>query len=151
MLLDQLQWLPDDVLVRTDRAGMRASLEVRTPYLSRELAELTGTVSENIHIAEGGTGLLRALLAQVAPEVARWRPAAASPVPTCDWLRGPLAPLLDDQLARGSAFAEGWFDRDEAAAVVAEHQAGSRDRSGAIWPLLAFGVWLDRIRGVELG
>jgi hypothetical protein len=54
---------------------------------------------------------------------------------------------VDAQLAHGSAFAEGWFERREVAALVAEHQAGTRDRSGAIWPLLAFGLWLDRIRG----
>jgi asparagine synthase (glutamine-hydrolysing) len=147
MLLDQLQWLPDDVLVKTDRAGMRVSLEMRAPYLNRDLAAFAGTVSERIHVGDGGRALLRALLAQVAPEAARRRPTPASTVPMADWLRGPLAPLLDTQLAEGTAFAEGWFDRGEAAALVTEHRDGTRDRSSAIWPLLAFGLWLDRIRG----
>jgi asparagine synthase (glutamine-hydrolysing) len=149
MALDQLQWLPDDVLVKTDRAGMRVSLEVRTPYLNRELAEFARTVSEAIHVRDGGKALLRALLAQVAPKAAWRRPTPASPAPTADWLRGPLAPLIDSQLADGTAFAEGWFDRSEAAALVAEHRSEARDRSSAIWPLLAFGLWLDRIRGRE--
>ena len=48
MMLDQLHWLPDDVLVKADRAGMRVSLEVRTPYLNRELAEFAGTVPERV-------------------------------------------------------------------------------------------------------
>ena len=150
MVLDQLHWLPGDVLVKADRAGMRVSLEVRTPYLNRELAEFAGTVSERVHVANGGKALLRALLAQVAPEAARRRPKTAFRVPAADWLRGPLAPLVDRQLANGSAFAAGWFHRGEAASLVAEHRAGTRDRSGAIWPLLAFGLWLDRIRGREL-
>jgi asparagine synthase (glutamine-hydrolysing) len=94
-----MQWLPDDVLVKADRAGMRVSLEVRTPYLNRELAEFTGTVPEGIHVCVGGKTLLRALLAQVAPEAARGRPAPASPVPTSYWLRGPLAPRVESQLA----------------------------------------------------
>jgi asparagine synthase (glutamine-hydrolysing) len=150
MVLDQLHWLPDDVLVKADRAGMRVSLEVRTPYLSRELAEFAGTVSKRIHVGDRGKALLRALLADVAPETARQRSKVAFRVPAADWLRGPMAPLVDRQLADGSAFAEGWFDRGEAAALVAEHRAGTRDRSGVIWPLLAFGLWLDRIRGREL-
>jgi asparagine synthase (glutamine-hydrolysing) len=150
MVLDQLHWLPDDVLVKADRAGMRVSLEVRTPYLNRELAEFAGTVSERIHVRDGGKSLLRALLAQVAPEVAHRRPKTAFRVPAAEWLRGPLAPLVEAQLAHGSAFAEGWFERSEVAALVAEHRAGIRDRSGAIWPLLAFGLWLDRIRGRDL-
>jgi asparagine synthase (glutamine-hydrolysing) len=149
MVLDQLHWLPDDVLVKADRAGMRVSLEVRTPYLNRELAEFAGTVSERIHARDGGKALLRALLAQVAPEASQRRPKTAFRVPAGEWLRGPLRPLVDQQLAHGSAFVEGWFDRREAAGLVAEHGAGTRDRSGAIWPLLAFGLWLDRIRGRE--
>jgi asparagine synthase (glutamine-hydrolysing) len=149
MLLDQLHWLPDDVLVKADRAGMRVSLEVRTPYLSREVAEFAGTVSKRVHVGGGGKALLRALLGQVAPEITQRRKTAFR-VPAADWLRGPLAPLVDRQLAEGSAFAEGWFDRDEAAALVAEHRAGNANRSDAIWPLLAFGLWLDRIRGREL-
>ena len=149
MLLDQLHWLPDDVLVKADRAGMRVSLEVRTPYLSREVAEFAGTVSKRVHVGGGGKALLRALLGQVAPQATQRRKTAFR-VPAADWLRGPLGPLVDRQLAEGSAFAEGWFDRVEAAALVADHRAGGRDRSDAIWPLLAFGLWLDRIRGREL-
>jgi hypothetical protein len=45
--------------------------------------------------------------------------------------------------------AEGWFDRREAAVLVGEHWNGTRDTSAAIWPLLAFGLWLDRIRGED--
>jgi asparagine synthase (glutamine-hydrolysing) len=149
MFLDQVHYLPDDVLVKADRAGMRVSLEVRTPYLNRELADFAGTVSERIHVADGGKALLRALLAELAPETARRRRKQAFRAPAADWLRGPLAPLVDRQIAHGSAFAEGWFNRGEAAALVAEHRAGARDTSAVIWPLLAFGLWLDRIRGRE--
>ncbi len=150
MILDQLHWLPDDVLVKADRAGMRVSLEVRTPYLNRELAEFAATVSDRTHVGDGGKALLRALLTRVAPAAARRRPKTAFRVPAADWLRGPLAPLVDRQLADGSAFTEGWFNCEEAAELVAEHRTGTRDRSNAIWPLLAFGLWLDRMRGREL-
>jgi asparagine synthase (glutamine-hydrolysing) len=150
MMLDQLHWLPDDVLVKADRAGMRVSLEVRTPYLNRELAEFAGTVSERVHAERGGKALLRALLDQVAPQAARRRPKTAFRAPAADWLRGPLAGVMDRQVSGGSAFAEGWFDRKAAHRVLMEHQAGTRDASNVLWPMLAFGLWLDRLRGQRL-
>jgi asparagine synthase (glutamine-hydrolysing) len=150
MVLDQVHRLPDAGLVKTDRAGMRVSLEVRTPYLNRELAEFAATVPEHIHVRDGGKALLRGLLAEVAPRAAARCSKTIFRVPAAAWLRGPLAALVDRQLAHGSAFDEGWFDRREAAALVAEHRNGLRDASGAIWPLLAFGLWLDRIRNVDL-
>jgi asparagine synthase (glutamine-hydrolysing) len=149
MVLDQLHWLPDDVLVKADRAGMRVSLEVRTPYLNRELAEFAGTVSDAVHGRRGGKALLRALLEQVAPEAARQRPKTAFRVPAAEWLRGPLAPLVDRQLAQGSAYEEGWFDRAAVGRLVSGHRSGAQDNSAALWPLLAFGLWLDRMRGRE--
>jgi asparagine synthase (glutamine-hydrolysing) len=147
MVLDQLHRLPDAGLVKADRAGTRASLEVRTPYLNRELAEFAAAVPERVHLRDGGKALLRGLLAQVAPSAAARCSKTIFEVPAADWLRGPLAPLVDRQLAQGSAFAEDWFDRREAAVLIAEHRSGSRDASRAIWPLLAFGLWLDRMRG----
>jgi asparagine synthase (glutamine-hydrolysing) len=149
MVLDQIHRLPDAGLVKADRAGMRVSLEVRTPYLNRELAEFAGTVPDDIHLRDGGKALLRALLTRVAPRAAERCSRTRFEVPAAAWLRGPLAPLVDRQLTHGSAFAEGWFDRGEAAALVAEHRSGVRDASGVLWPLLAFGLWLDRTRGED--
>jgi asparagine synthase (glutamine-hydrolysing) len=146
MAFDRLHCLPDDALAKADRAGMRVSLEVRTPYLSRELAEFTARVSERVHVRNGGKALLRGLLAQVAPDAAARCSRTVSGARAADWLRGPLAPLVDRQLEHGSAFDEGWFDRHEAAQLLADHRAGTRDASAVIWPLLAFGLWLDRKR-----
>ncbi|MBA2476538.1 MAG: asparagine synthase (glutamine-hydrolyzing), partial [Actinobacteria bacterium] len=59
MRLDQLRWLPDDILAKADRATMRASLEFRTPFLHRELAELAASIPASTHVAGGGKRLLR--------------------------------------------------------------------------------------------
>jgi asparagine synthase (glutamine-hydrolysing) len=134
--------------VKADRAGMRVSMEIRTPYLNRELAEFAATVPDRVHAGRRGKEVLRALFAQIAPETAaRRRPKTAFRVPAVQWLRGPLAPLLDHQLAEGRAFEEGWFDRGAVRDVVREHRDGGRDASAELWPLLAFGLWLDRVRG----
>ena len=146
MRLDQLHWLPDDVLVKADRAGMLASLELRTPYLQRELAEFAASVAPSIHLSRGGKQLLRLLLGQLLPEAPRRRKIAFLP-PIAEWLRGALAPLMEAQIAGGSLYSEGWIRGDVAARMVEEHRRGEADRSSILWPLLAAGLWLDSFRG----
>jgi asparagine synthase (glutamine-hydrolysing) len=146
MRLDLGRWLPDDVLAKADRASMRASLEMRTPYLDRELAELALATPATVHFRGRGKRLLRALGERVAPE-ATWRsPKRAFRVPAGAWLRGPLREPLREQLARGALFEEGWFDRAAATALVDEHMSGRRGHEAALWPLLSVGLWLDRVR-----
>ena len=149
MRLDQLHWLPDDVLVKADRASMLASLELRTPYLQRELAEFATSVAPSIHLSGGGKQLLRLLLSQLLPDAPRRRKVAFLP-PIAVWLRGALGPLMESQMARGSLYAEGWVRGDVASKLLSEHRRGQADRSHILWPLLAAGLWLDRFRGVEV-
>ena len=119
MHLDQVHYLPDDVLVKTDRASMLVSLEIRTAFLHAGLAELAGSLDTSLHLA-GGTG--KALVHDMLPadlipssRFGRYRKTAFR-VPAAEWLRGPLAPLLSSQLQHGSIYQEGYFDRGVAAA-----------------------------------
>jgi asparagine synthase (glutamine-hydrolysing) len=148
MRLDQLHWLPDDVLVKADRAGMLASLELRTPYLQREVAEFATSVAPTTHLAGGGKQLLRLLLSELLPNAPRRRKAAFLP-PIAQWLRGPLGALMEDQVARGTLYSEGWIRGEVAAGLLKEHRQGRADNSPVLWPLLAGGLWLDRFRGVD--
>jgi asparagine synthase (glutamine-hydrolysing) len=150
MLLDQHHWLPGDVLAKADRASMLVSLEVRTPYLDYRLAEFAATVAPNLHTGGKGKALLRLLLDEMLPETSLRRPKTAFRVPVADWLRGPLAASMRDQVESGCACEEGWIDRAGASALLEEHMRGDRDRSEALWPFLAFGLWLDRFRGRDV-
>jgi asparagine synthase (glutamine-hydrolysing) len=153
MRLDQVDYLPDDVLVKTDRAGMLASLEIRTAYLQRELAEFTASVDVSLHLGGHGKALLHAMLPSdmdAAKKTRRYRKAAFR-APTAEWLRGPLAPVLDRQLAAGSLYTQGWFDRRATADLVGRHQSGARDHSELIWPLLSLGLWADKLFGLDAG
>ena len=144
MQLDRGQWLPDDVLAKADRAGMLTSLEIRTPFLQRELSEFAASLPPEVHMRNGsGKAILRALLARHASVEQRRKTAFRVPAP--QWLRGPLAPLMEAQLSAGCAYQEGWFDRDAVRSLVREHAHG-RDRSAVLWPVLAFGLWLDGFR-----
>ena len=153
MRLDQVDYLPDDVLVKTDRAGMLVSLEIRTVYLQRRLAEFAASVDTSLHLGAGGKTLLHAML---PPDTAiprrrgRFRKVAFR-APTAEWLRGPLAPTLRHQLESGSIYEDGWFDRGAARGLISQHLSGERDNSDLLWPLLTFGVWADRLFGIDAG
>jgi asparagine synthase (glutamine-hydrolysing) len=125
---------------------MLASLELRTPYLQRELAEFATSVDPAIHLARGGKQLLRRLLAEILPDAPQPRKVAFLP-PVADWLAGPLADEMADQIAHGSLYEEGWIRPDVAGRLLAQHRAGRADHSHALWPLLSAGLWLDRQRG----
>lgn len=143
MRLDQLHWLPGDVLMKADWATMRASLEFRTPFLGRELAEFAATVPARLHVQEGGKLLLRRVLREVLPQAAHYQPKIAFRTPASDWLRGPLWPVLSEQLRSGSLFSEAWFDQTAVSSLAERHRSGRADWSHVLWPILVLGIWLD--------
>ncbi len=149
MRLDQVHYLPDDVLFKTDRAGMLASLEIRTVFLERDLADFAASLDISTHLAGGGKALLRAMVPEGLLESSRRYRKTAFRVPAAEWLRGPLAGTLREQLRSGAIYADGWFDRTAAGAMVEEHLAGRRDHSDRLWPLLSLGLWVDRHVGTD--
>jgi len=151
MHLDQIDYLPDDVLFKTDRAGMLASLEIRTVFLNRELADFAASLDTSVHLAGGGKAIVRGMLPEGVidtPRLGRYRKTAFR-VPAADWLRGPLASALDRQLEHGVIYTEGYFDREAARALVGEHLSGAHDHSDQLWPLLSLGLWADRFCGLD--
>ncbi len=152
MHLDQVHYLPDDVLVKTDRASMLASLELRTVFLHRGLAELASSLHSSVHLAGAGKALVHSMLPPdvlPASRFGRYRKTAFR-VPAAQWLRGPLAPLVREQLAGGAIFREGYFERGVAERLVREHEAATHDHSDRLWPLLALGLWVDRFDGRDV-
>ena len=153
MRLDQVDYLPDDVLMKTDRAGMLASLEIRSVYLHRGLAELAASVDASVHLRGRGKALLHAMLPpgmDTPRSPGRYRKTAFR-APAAEWLRGPLAPVLRRQLQCGVIYQEGYFDRKTAGALIGEHASRARDHSDLLWPLLALGLWMDRFFELDVG
>jgi asparagine synthase (glutamine-hydrolysing) len=148
MRLDQRHWLPDDVLAKADRSTMLVSLEMRTPYLQRELAELAARVPGRTHTNAGDKSLLRAAFRDLEPLRQR-RPKTAFRVPASSWLRGPLEGPLREQIDDGALVREGWLDRDALAALVEDHQLGRADWTRVLWPALTLGLWLDSVRAAN--
>jgi asparagine synthase (glutamine-hydrolysing) len=149
MCLDQLQWLPDDVLLKADRATMQASLEFRTPFLSRELAEFAASVPATTHVRDGGKLLLRRVLQDVLPEARHERRKVAFRIPSAEWLRGPLRNELDSQANSSALYSEGWFDRTAVRALVSAH-LGGKDHSAILWPIFVLSLWLESFSDLAL-
>jgi asparagine synthase (glutamine-hydrolysing) len=151
MHLDQVDYLPDNVLFKTDRAGMLASLEIRTVFLNRELSEFAASVDTAVHLGGGGKALVRAMLPEgiiASRRFGRYRKTAFR-VPAAEWLRGPLAGVVQQQLERGVIYEEGYFNRQAVAGLVREHMSLGADHSDELWPLLALGLWADRFCGLD--
>jgi asparagine synthase (glutamine-hydrolysing) len=151
MHLDQRHYLPDDVLVKTDRASMLVSLELRSVFLHAGLAELAGSLDTSLHLAGAGKALVHAMLPDgilPASRGGRYRKKAFR-VPAAEWLRGPLAPAMRRQLEHGVIYEEGYFDRGAVAQLVREHASATCDHSDELWPLLSLGLWADRFHGLD--
>jgi asparagine synthase (glutamine-hydrolysing) len=151
MHLDQVDYLPDNVLMKTDRAGMLASLEIRTVFLHRELAEFAASVDTAMHLGGAGKALVHAMLPEgimATDRLGRYRKTAFR-VPAAAWLRGPLEALVHRQLESGVLYAEGYFDRDAVGGLVRAHMSCTADHSDELWPLLALGLWVDRFCGLD--
>ena len=152
MHLDQVHYLPDDVLVKTDRASMLVSLEIRTAFLHAGLAELAGSLDTSMHLGGRRQGARardaagRHLSRRAASGATARRPSGCRPPSGCAarWRR-----VLQRQLERGSIYSEGYFDRGAAERLVREHAASTHDHSDQLWPLLSLGLWADRFHGID--
>jgi asparagine synthase (glutamine-hydrolysing) len=136
-------YLAGQNLVNTDRASMAVGLELRAPFLDHRLVELLGRVPSRLKL--GGIRdlkqlLKRALVDRVPPAIARRRKQGFG-VPLGDWLRGPLASLLRQQLDPERVRTGGLFDPAAVTSLVQEHIAGAHDHQRTIWALLAFEAW----------
>jgi asparagine synthase (glutamine-hydrolysing) len=143
--MDLHNYLPDQVLVKADRAAMRHALEVRCPLLDQEVVELALRMPAARQLSRSRQKLLlRQLAERYVPRTLLDRPKQGFAVPLGRWLRGPLAPLLRGALADRPSLAWRFFDRAEAERRFAEHLAGRVNHEKSLWRLLVFHAWAAR-------
>lgn len=139
------QYLPDDLLVKVDRAAMSASLESRAPLLDHQIVELAFAMPDRVLERDGiGKWVLRRVLDKYVPSTLIDRPKTGFSIPLGQWLRGPLRPWADALLAQDTLRRQGLLAADKIHAVWQQHLAGQFDRSAYLWNVLMFQAWLQR-------
>ena len=126
-------YLPEQIMVKVDRASMRASLECRAPFLNPELMQFATNLPLDYHFRAGlGKALLRdALPAWVPPEI-RWRQKRGFTPPLCHWLRAELKSEMENSLDGGMGELRTLLDPSPAKELFRQHLAGS-DHSNALF------------------
>jgi asparagine synthase (glutamine-hydrolysing) len=139
---DARQYLPDDLLVKVDRATMSASLESRAPLLDHRVAELAFALPEHTLLRSGqGKWILRRVLERYVPRALIDRPKSGFAIPMAQWLRGPLRGWASDLLDSARLKSGGMLDADKVTPLWKQHLAGTHDRSTHLWNVLIFQSW----------
>jgi asparagine synthase (glutamine-hydrolysing) len=150
MLSDIYSYLPDDILVKVDRAAMNYSLETRAPFLDHHLYEYSVTLPTRFLVDEkgGGKRILRHLLRKYVPDGLVDRPKAGFSAPVAKWLRHELAQWAESLIYGPELAAQSFLDTDRLKQVWRLHKDGRRDYSFHLWGLLQLCAW-QRMHGAS--
>jgi len=150
MSLDATGYLPDDILVKVDRAAMGVSLETRIPLLDPRVIEFAWRLPLKMKIRGGeGKWLLRELLYRYVPKALVSRPKQGFGMPIAEWLRRPLRDWAEALLDPVRIRREGLLDAAPIRRKWTEHLSGETRWDYQLWSVLMFQAWVEAQRKPE--
>ena len=140
--LDRATYLPGDLLVKLDRCSMQHALEVRSPFVDREVVRLAAALGDAGLLERAvGKKLLRDAFACNLPAAVFERPKMGFAVPVGAWLRGSLRSMTRDLLQSTGSFADRHFNRAAVSRLLDEHDGGRIDHGQRLYALLMLELW----------
>lgn len=141
-LIDIESYLPDDILVKVDRASMACSLETRAPLLDYRVMEFAGSLPDNYKIRDGEQKwILKQMLYRYVPKAIFDRPKMGFGVPLGKWLRSSLREWASDLLSDETLKRDGILDPTLVRSMWKAHAAGSNEYQYLLWDIVSFQAW----------
>jgi asparagine synthase (glutamine-hydrolysing) len=135
-------YLPDDLLVKMDRATMAHSLEARSPLLDHTLMEFVATLPATFKLSGANKKrILKDALRGVLPDIILNRPKMGFGAPIASWFRNELREMAFDLLLSNRAMQRGYFRPDSVRKLLAEHCSNQKDHGQTLWDLLVLELW----------
>jgi asparagine synthase (glutamine-hydrolysing) len=143
MQTDIKTYLPDDLLVKVDRAGMSHSMELRSPFLDHEFVEFTARIPSRYKWRRGKKKwILKQTFRDQIPDFVLDRPKQGFSVPVNEWFRGPLAGTAQEKLERLGS--RGLFDRAGLLKMLTTHRDGRINNGFYLWDLVVLETWFNQ-------
>jgi asparagine synthase (glutamine-hydrolysing) len=140
--------LPDDFLVKVDRASMAHGLEARPPLLDHELLELAARIPSEWKIRKGETKwVFKQVCRQELPPSVIDRPKHGFELPIDNWLRGPLREMFESTVLHSKGRVAGFVNQPMAHKLFRAHLRGTGRHGAALWSLLVLARWAERYLG----
>lgn len=147
LYVNYMTYLPEDLLVKMDRATMAHGLEARSPFLDWKLTEYVATLPDHFKLKGRTTKyILKEAFKDLLPASILQREKRGFGVPLGAWFRGELREYVQDTLLSPQALAREYLNVEYVRSLVGEHTEGIRDHGHRLWALMMFEAWLQAVR-----
>lgn len=138
--IDMNLWLPGDILMKADKMTMAHSLELRVPFLDKELFELTRKIPVDYRLGQGTTKyIFRKAMEGIIPDFILNRPKLGFPVPMREWLKGSRGEMVLEQV-KASGIGD-LVNLTTVEQMALKHRKGEGDYARRLWVIYVFALW----------